>query len=69
MPKLSKEQIVAAVYRRIRDSEGYDTDELNGLRKDALDYYYNRANAAPSAPGRSALQSSDVADMVEAVTA
>lgn len=69
MAKLTKDQIITAVYQQIEDSEGYDTDELNGLRKDALDYYYNRPNAAPSAPGRSSLQSSDVADMIEAVTA
>lgn len=67
MPRLKKEQIITAVYQQIEDSEGYDSDELNGLRKDALDYYYNRPSAAPSMEGRSSIQSSDVADMVEAV--
>ena len=56
-------------FRRITDAEGYDTDELAALRKHAMDYYYNRPHIAPSIEGRSKLQSSDVADMVEAVTA
>jgi hypothetical protein len=68
MAKLKKEQIKAAAQEAISDSEGYDTDELQELHRTALDYYYNRPGAAPSMEGRSALQSSDVADMIEAVT-
>ena len=67
MARLSKEQIKDAVLSQLEESEGYDTDELAALRKDALDYYYNRKEAAPSMAGRSSLQSSDVADMVEHV--
>ena len=69
MARMTKDQIKAAVLEQIADSEGYDTDELAAMRKDALDYYYNRDSIAPSIDGRSKLQSSDVADMVEAVTA
>lgn len=69
MPRLTKDEISQYVYQQIADSEGYDNDELAAIRKDALDYYYNRESAAPSLPGRSALQSSDVADMIEAVVA
>jgi hypothetical protein len=69
MAKLTKDQVVTAVYRQINDAEGYDNDDLAAIRIGALDYYYNRPDAAPSVPGRSALQSSDVADMVEAVVA
>ena len=69
MPRMTKDQIKSAVLEQIADSEGYDTDELAAMRKDALDYYYNRESIAPSMDGRSKLQSSDVADMVEAVTA
>ena len=69
MAKLNKDQIVQAVYQQIEDAEGYDKDELSAIREKALDYYYNRPRAAPGAPGRSELQSSDVADMIEAVLA
>ena len=69
MAKMTKDQVRAAVRDAIADAEGYDTDELSELRKQALDYYYNRESIAPTLDGRSKLQSSDVADMVEAVTA
>ena len=66
--KMNDEQIVSAVESMIADAEGYETDELASMREDALNYYYNRPKAAPHATGRSSLQSSDLADMVEAVT-
>jgi hypothetical protein len=69
MAKLTKAEVVKAVYRRIYDAEGYDSDELATMRTQALDYYYNRDSAAPSAVGRCSIQSSDVADMLEAVLA
>ena len=69
MAKLTQDQIKAAVLEQIQDAEGYETDELARVRQESLDYYYNRPSAAPSAPGRSSLQSSDVADMTEALIA
>jgi len=67
--KLSRGQIKQAAEDQIASAEGYESGELSQIRKLALDYYFLRPEAAPSADGRSALQSSDVADMVEAVTA
>lgn len=69
MAKLTKDQIKTAVNEQIAQADGYETGELQQLRQDALDYYYGSNRAAPQADGRSALQSSDVADMVEAVCA
>ena len=65
--KLSDAEIVQAIKQLIADAEGYDADELASMREQALNYYYNRDKAAPHVPGRSKQQSSDVADMVEAV--
>lgn len=67
--KLTEGELQAAVLQQIHDAEGYETDELAHMREKALDYYYNRKNIAPSLAGRSEIQSSDVADMVEAVIA
>ena len=69
MARMTEAELKAAVLEQIEDSEGYETDELSRLRQEALDYYFNRPSAAPTAPGRSSLQSSDVADMIEAVCA
>lgn len=69
MPRLSRDQISTAVHQQLEDSEGFDKDELASMRRDALDYYFNRDRVAPTAEGRSSLQSSDVADMLEAVVA
>jgi hypothetical protein len=69
MARMTKEQIKQSALSAISQAEGYDSDELDQLRTESLDYYYNRPNIAPSAPGRSSLQSSDVADMLEAVIA
>ncbi len=69
MARLKKDEILQAVESMIADAEGYETDELAAMRESAMNYYYNRDSAAPFAPGRSSLQSSDVADMVEAVLA
>lgn len=69
MPKMTDQQIVGAVESLIADAEGYETDELARMREDALNYYFNRDKIAPHGPGRSKQQSSDVADMIEAVVA
>ncbi len=69
MSNLTEDELIRAVWNQIEDSEGYEKDELAHMRQQALEYYYNRSQAAPSVPGRSSLQSSDVADMVEAVLA
>jgi hypothetical protein len=57
----------AALRDEIQQSEGYDSDALGSNRKQALDYYYGRDSAAPPVPGRSKVQSLDVADMVESI--
>lgn len=69
MAKLKKEEIAALVKEMASDAEGYDQDALSQMRKDALSYYYNDDDAAPSVAGRSKIQSSDVADMIEALVA
>eukprot|EP01047_Picozoa_sp_COSAG01_P075249 COSAG01_NODE_12837_length_1678_cov_1.441419_1_plen_114_part_10 len=69
MPKLTKDQILTAAKQGIAQADGWAMGELAEMHRTALDYYYGSNNAAPAADGRSALQSSDVADMVEAVNA
>jgi hypothetical protein len=66
---MTKEEIKTAVLHSLAQAEGYEHDELDEMRREALDYYYNRSNIAPTMPGRSAIQSSDVADMIESVVA
>lgn len=67
--KLTEDQIKQATLEQITDAEGYDGGELSRVREQALAYYFQYDSAAPSAAGRSRVQSSDVADMVEAVLA
>ncbi len=62
---MDKKDLQAAVLEQVAQAEGFDSDELSELREKALDYYFNRDSAAPSIPGRSKQQSTDVADMVE----
>ena len=69
MAKMSDNDLVTAALEQVADSEGFDSDDLSQMRRTALDYYYGRPNAAPSVEGRSSQQSTDVADMVEAVVA
>jgi len=69
MAMMKDDELVQAVLEAVSQAEGYDSDDLSQVRKDALDYYYVRDNAAPTAVGRSKQQSTDVADMVEAVVA
>jgi hypothetical protein len=66
---MTEDELKQAVYNEIFQAEGYETDELAAMREDALNYYNQSPGVAPSAPGRSAVRSGDVADMVEAVTA
>ena len=66
---MDRDQIKEAALQQIAQAEGFESDELSQMRKDALNYYYGRDSAAPSAAGRSSQQSTDVADMVEAVLA
>lgn len=52
----------------IDNSDGAHSDEVASNQKKALDYYYNK-DRGDEAPGVSDIQSSDVADMVNAVLA
>ena len=68
MAKMKQEEIVQALRNEISLAEGYDSDELAEVREKALDYYYGRTRG-DEVEGRSSVQSTDVADMVEAVLA
>lgn len=65
---LSEKQIVDYCRQELTKAQGWDSDELASNREDALNYFYNRPRGDEKA-GRSDIQSSDVSDMVEAVTA
>lgn len=56
------------IEREISEALGSDSDELQGLRARALDYYFGRPRGDEKS-GRSKLQSLDLADMVESVLA
>lgn len=65
---LSESEIVNICRQELNRAQGWDSDELASNRENALDYFYNRPRGDEKA-GRSSIQSSDVSDMVEAVTA
>ena len=65
MARMTNDQVVAEIYEQLTDAEGYETDELAEVRRNAIDYYYNRDSIAPHNAGRSKVQSSDIADMIE----
>ena len=66
--KVTQRELGAWIERELAMSEGYGGGELAEVRKQALDRYYGRPRGDEVA-GRSIVQSSDVADMVEAVIA
>ena len=66
--KVTQRELGAWIERELAMSEGYGGGELAEVRKLALDRYYGRPRGDEVA-GRSIVQSSDVADMVEAVIA
>jgi len=69
MAKLDDEELAKMLGQEISQADGWDSDELASNREDALNYYFGREEAAPSMPGRSSVQSLDVADMHSAVLA
>ena len=68
MAQMTADKLATIVRQEIDQSMGYDSDELSDNREQALRYYYGEARG-DEIPGRSQVQSLDVADMVEAVTA
>ncbi|MFV2089023.1 MAG: hypothetical protein ACC642_00040 [Pseudomonadales bacterium] len=65
---IKQSELVAWIRSELSDSEGYDSDELAQLRKQALDRYYGRPRGDEKV-GRSHAQSNDIADTIEAITA
>ena len=68
MAKMTKAELVTLVRQEIEQAEGFDSDELASNREKALNYYYARPRGDEMS-GRSSVQSTDVADMLEAVVA
>ncbi len=64
----SEEDVASVLHREISQAAGRDDDSLQDHMKQAMDYYYNRTRG-DEVPGESSVQSSDVADMVNAVLA
>lgn len=69
MPQLDDEELAKFLGQEISQADGWDGDELASNREQALDYFFGRIEAAPTIPGRSSVQSLDVADMHSAVLA
>ena len=65
---MTEDELDAVIERELSDSIGSDSDEVQGDRAKALDYYFGKPRGDEKA-GRSKLQSLDVADMVESVLA
>lgn len=65
---LSNSEIVIILRQELTRALGFDSDELAANRLAALDMYLVKPRGDEQA-GRSSIQSSDVADMVEAITA
>ena len=61
-------ELVGLIESQLETAQGCATGELADMRRKALDRYYGKARGDEK-PGRSSAQSSDVADMVEALTA
>lgn len=68
MARVTDAELVGWIRRELAQAEGCGSGELAEVRKEALDRYYGRPRGDEK-EGRSAVQSSDVADMVEAVIA
>jgi len=66
--KMDDDKLRALVEEELAAASGVSDDKLGHEREKALDYYYNRPTGT-EVPGRSQVQSTDLADMVEAVTA
>jgi hypothetical protein len=65
---LTKTEIVGILRQELVAAQGTDFDELSANREKALEYFFNTTRGDEVA-GKSAVQSSDVSDMVEAVLA
>ena len=66
---MSDDELGRIIEEELAQASGDAGGKLAELREQALDYYYNRTTIAPAVAGRSAVQSTDLADMVESVTA
>ena len=65
---MSDEELGRIIEEELSQSSGSGGGELAALREEAVDYYYNRPTGT-EVEGRSQVQSTDLADMVEAVVA
>lgn len=65
---MTEDELNTVIERELSDSIGSDSDEVQGDRAKALDYYFGKPRGDEKM-GRSKLQSLDVADMVESVLA
>ena len=68
MAKMTEDEVRATIQMEIGLATGWDGDELSALRADALQYYFGERPKA-GLEGTSAVVSTDVADMIEAVVA
>ena len=65
---LSEDKILSILNSELARCQGVDSDEISKNRTAALNAYFNKP-LGNEIKGRSAIQSSDVADMVEGITA
>lgn len=63
---MKEEQLLHSIKESLRNSAGWDGDEIARDRELALDYYHARASRFPAVAGRSAYVSEDVKAMVHA---
>jgi len=63
------QQLASNIATELRDAQGYHTDSLSKLRRDALTAYYMETPEGKENAGRHGVSSGDVADMVESITA
>lgn len=68
MAKMNRDELKQALRTELEQAEGYNSDELSEVRRKALDMYYGRPRG-DELEGRSDVQSSDLADMTEALVA
>ncbi len=66
--KLTEGQLVAGIYQQLQNSDSWQSGELAENRRKALNYYFGEPRGDEAA-GCSAVISTDVADMIEAVIA
>lgn len=65
---ITEEELVGILENELSAASGFDSGELAAVRERAIRYYYNEPTGSEVA-GRSQVQSTDLADMVEAVVA